>query len=148
MNLCLECDCAISHKVSKYSINKFGISLCIKHQKWIEFMEDKTTDEVITLYFALKERGVPAKIEKYDGHKHIDIAIPEARMNIEVDGTHHNHNKRQALTDLKRTYYSFLKGYFTLRIPNSLVNDNRTINETANLIVGILKESYEKTKSK
>ena len=111
-------------------------------------MEDKTTDEVITLYFALKERGVPAKIEKYDGHKHIDIAIPEARVNIEVDGTHHNHNKRQALTDLKRTYYSFLKGYFTLRIPNSLVNDNRTINETANLIVGILEDSYEKTKSK
>lgn len=104
-------------------------------------MENQTTFETIRLYFALKERGVPAEMEKFDGYKHIDIAIPEAKINIEVDGKHHNYQKRQALTDLKRTYYSFVKGYLTLRIPNVLVYDEFTLNETADFIVGILNEN-------
>lgn len=110
MNLCLECNRKISDNVFNYSINKYGIPLCIEHQDWIEYMETKTTFEAIRLYFALKKRGVPAQMEKFDGFKQIDIAIPEAKVNIEVDGKHHNYDKQQALADLKRTYYSFLKG--------------------------------------
>ena len=99
-----------------------------------------TTYETIRLYFALKKRGVPAEMEKFDGYKHIDIAIPEARVNIEVDGGHHNFNRNQALSDLKRTYYSFKKGYLTLRIPNSLVTTDSYLNETADYIVDFLNE--------
>jgi len=47
-----------------------------------------------------------------DGYKHIDIAIPEAKINIEIDGVHHNYNAQQALSDLKRTYYSFKKIFY------------------------------------
>jgi very-short-patch-repair endonuclease len=59
--------------------------------------------------------------------------------NIEVDGVHHNLQHRQALADLKRTYHSFLKGYFTLRIPNTLIH--WSIDETADYIVDFLNES-------
>jgi hypothetical protein len=35
----------------------------------------------------LKKREVPAELEKFDGHKTIDIAVADARVNIEVDGS-------------------------------------------------------------
>ena len=107
-------------------------------------MQTKTTQETIRLYFALKERGVHAEMEKFDGYKHIDIAIPRSKVNIEVDGLHHNSDSNQALSDLKRTYYSFLKGYLTLRIPNSLVYDDYILNETADYIVNFLIEKYNR----
>ncbi|WP_245576603.1 hypothetical protein [Flexithrix dorotheae] len=141
MELCLECGRNISDNVFNFSVKKYGIPLCMEHQNWIDYMETETTFEVIRLYFALKKKGVPAQMEKFDGYKHIDIAIPEARVNIEVDGKHHNYSKKQALADLKRTYFSFIKGYFTLRIPNSLVYEECTLEETADFIVGILNES-------
>jgi very-short-patch-repair endonuclease len=133
---CLECGCYINPQVFSYSANYFGIPLCIQDQKWILSKKDTTTFEAVQLYFALKERGVPAQLEKYDGFKHIDIAIPEAKVNIEVDGGHHNYNNKQALADLKRTYHSFLKGFFTLRIPNSLVKGH--LEETADYITDLL----------
>jgi len=105
-------------------------------------MIDQTTSETLALYFALRERGVPAELEKFDGHKTIDIAVTDAKVNIEVDGAHHNYDVRQALADLKRTYFSFLKGYLTLRIPNSLVRLN--LEETADYITGFLIENRDK----
>ena len=142
--VCCECATSLSYDVIKYSSQKYGIHLCIKHQRWIENMQTKTTQETIRLYFALKERGVHAEMEKFDGYKHIDIAIPRSKVNIEVDGLHHNSDSNQALSDLKRTYYSFLKGYLTLRIPNSLVYDDYILNETADYIVNFLIEKYNR----
>ncbi|MFA7380572.1 MAG: hypothetical protein WC150_08935 [Bacteroidia bacterium] len=113
----------------------------MKHQVWIDNMSAQTTYETIRLYFALRQRGVPAELEKYDGTKHIDISISDAKINIEVDGAHHNFDRNQALTDLMRTYYSFLKGYYTLRIPNSLVYDDKILEKTADWIVNLLNES-------
>lgn len=144
MGYCCECRINLPYNVFEYSVQKFGLPLCITHQRWIENMESITTNETIRLYFALKERGVPAQMEKFDGFKHIDIAVPEAKVNIEVDGKHHNTETKQALSDLKRTYHSFLKGYFTLRIPNSLVRDDYTLNETADYIVEILNINVNK----
>ncbi|MEN9917876.1 MAG: hypothetical protein RL662_312 [Bacteroidota bacterium] len=144
MNSCLECNCYIDYKVQKYSIDNFGVSLCINHQHWFRNMEQISTIECIRLYFALKVRGVPAQLEKFDGFKHIDIAIPEAKVNIEVDGSHHNYSTKQALADLKRTYHSFLKGYLTLRIPNSLVKNDFVLEETADYIVGFLNENRQR----
>jgi hypothetical protein len=142
MNICLECSCNISYQVHNYSCGYFGVPLCISHQKWIKEQEKVSTFSAISLYFALKQRGVPAQLEKFDGYKHIDIAIPEARVNIEVDGGHHNYNNRQALSDLKRTYHSFLKGYLTLRIPNSLIEFN--LEETADYISEMLEINKER----
>jgi len=40
-----------------------------------------------------------------------------------------------------RSYYSFIKGYVTLRIPNCLVRDKVTIEKTAKFINKFLRES-------
>lgn len=134
---CIECNRYIEWDVFNHALENFGAPLCIDHQHWIA--NSGTTPEAFHLYLALKLRGVPAELEKYDGYKTIDIAIPEAKVNIEVDGAHHNLDNRQALADLKRTYHSFLKGYYTLRIPNKLIHWN--LDETADYIVGFLNES-------
>lgn len=141
MNFCIECGCNISQSVFEYSLNNIGYPLCMNHQKWLSdiFYNSTTTPQAIELYFALKRRGVPAELEKWDGFKTIDIAVVEARVNIEVDGKHHNYSHLQALSDLKRTFYSFQKGFLTLRIPNSLVE--WSIEETADYITGFLIES-------
>ena len=136
-NGCIECNEYLEKKVYHYSIENFGAPLCYHHQHWIRGVQ--TTDFARDLYFALRQRGVPAQLEKDDGFKSIDIAIPECKINIEVDGKHHNTNAKQALADLKRTYHSFLKGYYTLRIPNSLIAYD--IEETADYIVDFLNAS-------
>ena len=102
----------------------------------------ESSPESVKLYQALRKRDVPAELEKWDGYKHIDIAIVEAKINIEVDGNHHAYNHKQALADLKRTYYSFRKGYITLHLPNLLIKER--LDETCDLIVGILNESNVK----
>lgn len=100
---------------------------------------NKATEKQKRLFYALKKQGVPAKLELYDGHKTIDIAVPDAMINIEVDGVPHNSFGKQALSDLKRTYYSMKKGYYTIRIPNSLIDHH--FEEAVDLIVGILNQS-------
>ena len=138
---CIECGFNIPYDVYQYSINHFGHPLCRHDQNWIKEMIHfgNTTYQTVNLYLALKSCGVPVEIEKYDGYKHIDIAIPKHKFNIEIDGMHHNYNSYQALQDLKRTYHSFKKGFFTIRIPNSLV-ENR-LNEAVDYILKFLNES-------
>ena len=103
---CLECDCAIQKAVYNYSTDYFGVPLCMQHQKWIiqKIEQSSVTEESLILYFLLKDNGVDAELEKYDGHKSVDIVIESAKVHIEVDGGHHNYNSKQALADLKRTF--------------------------------------------
>lgn len=136
---CLHCHRHIDQKVYNFSTGKYKYPLCIPCQEWYETKPVKTTPEAIELYLSLKLRGVPAELEKFDGYKTIDIAVVDARVNIEVDGPQHNYKYEQALSDLKRTLYSFQKGYLTLRIPNTLINNN--LEETADSITDFLKLS-------
>lgn len=140
-NTCTECSCFVDYNIFKYSIDNYGLPLCRKCQDWIKQMTYQTTQETITLYFALKQRSVPAELEKFDGYKTIDIAVTEAKVNIEVDGQHHNFDPFQALSDLKRTYHAFKKGYLTLRIPNSLIRFH--LDQTADLITEFLMENRD-----
>lgn len=141
MNNCLNCNNHLSEREFYYSIENFNYPLCIVCQQSLREKIDITTKENLELYFALRGRGVPAELEKFDGYKTIDIAIVDARVNIEVDGNHHKFNVKQALSDLKRTYYSFLKGYLTLRIPNSLILFH--LDETADMITAFLNENKQ-----
>ena len=93
------------------------------------------------MYRELVKLGIRAELEKYDGFKHIDIAIVQAKVNIEIDGGHHNYSHKQALRDLKRTFHSFKKGYVTLRVPNSLVKNH--LKETAKYIAEFIYESID-----
>ena len=82
---------------------------------------------------------MPAQLEKYDGYKNVDIAVVEARVNIEIDGVHHADNADQAFADLQRAFYSFKKGFFTLRIPDVLVRQN--LKQTADYVTAFLNET-------
>ncbi len=140
---CNQCNSTITKDEFSYSVNHYERPLCRACQKPNSSPKKNTpepTPQAKYLYNVLRQRGVPARLEQFDGFKHIDIAIPEVKVNIEVDGGHHNYDKKQALADLKRTYYSFRKGYLTLRIPNSLL-EKENIHETANYIVEFLNES-------
>ena len=46
------------------------------------------------------------------------------------------------LSDIKRTFYSIVDGYITLRIPNVLIREE--LNETANFLVEFILERYYK----
>ena len=133
---CNRCKLSISEQVYDYSTENFFKPLCIKHQP---------TPEATKLGHLLKNKGWYVEFEKYDRYKHIDIAIVKAKVNIEIDGKQHQKVK-QALADLKRTYYSFMKGFITLRIPNCLVRDEKTIETTAKFINEFLNESKEQLK--
>ena len=137
-DLCLECNCIITNKVNNYSIQNYGVPLCIKHQEWIDKISNISSLFAIRLYFDLKQRGVPAELEKYDKFKHIDIVVECAKLHIEVDGSQHNLDAKQALSDIKRTYYSLKDGYYTIRIPNCLTKEMNYLLETANYITEII----------
>ena len=136
---CRNCSAAINQHVISYSTNEFGHPLCIPCQQDVGNKFNYSTKETINLYFSLRERGVPAKLEKFDGYKNIDIAVVEARVNIEVNGAHHLNNADQAFADLKRTFFSFKKGFLAVRIPNVLVKHN--LNQTADYVTKFLKET-------
>lgn len=122
-------------------MENFELPLCIPCQDDFKFKSQKASPLSIILYKQLKKRGVPAELEKWDGTKTIDIAVVDAKVNIEVDGSQHNFNAQQALSDLLRTLLAFKKGYLTLRVPNSLVKYD--LEKTADLITEFLMESKE-----
>lgn len=153
---CNLCKDDITPEEFAFSISHFGKPLCRTHQSEEKRKSPHTskqtqrihpspnpTPEARKICAWLVKFGWKAELEKWDGFKHIDIAVVDAKVNIEIDGKQHNFDKEQALRDLKRTYHSFKKGYVTLRIPNSLVRDDPTIEETARYIHAFLKRSLE-----
>lgn len=70
---------------------------------------------------ALRDRGLFIWVEHWDGHKHVDICIPEAKINIEIDGLHHFTNPEQIEADFKREFYSEESKIDTIHIPNELI---------------------------
>lgn len=143
---CNECNKTIPEEVYKYSKEHFSRALCrdcqvdFKGKKVFEKKKNKPepTPQALKLGNLLKSMGYKVEFEKYDGYKHIDIAIVNKKVNIEVDGGQH-HGTQQALRDLKRTFYSWNKSYVTLRIPNCLTKED-TIEETAKYIDKFLKK--------
>ena len=79
------------------------------------------TKEALALKEALEKHGVLVYQELDDGHKTIDLTIPRAKLNIEVDGIQHLTNPNQIVADLSRGYYSHKDGYDTMHIPNEMI---------------------------
>ncbi len=80
------------------------------------------TKQALALSDALERNGIKTKLELFDGHKHIDITVPSARLDIEIDGISHLINHKQIVADLNRGYYSHHSGYNTMHIPNEMVD--------------------------
>lgn len=80
------------------------------------------TKETQNLKTALEKLGIQVYVEVDDGHKHIDLTIPKAKINVEIDGIQHLTNPNQIIADLNRGYYSHKKGFSTMHIPNEMIN--------------------------
>lgn len=76
-------------------------------------------------------------VKMASGHKKIIF------QHLKIIPGHHNFNTHQALSDLKRTYFSFMKGNLAIRIPNSLVRYH--LDQTADLITEMLKKNKPKS---
>lgn len=132
---CIKCKNTISDAEFRYSNDNFGKALCRTHQPTLEARK---------LGRKLEQLGDWNVIfEYYDGHKTVDIRLPGPKVDIEVDGLQHVATKLQALSDLKRTFYSYKNdGFITLHVPNILVRDDATINEVAEFINEFLEVNY------
>lgn len=138
---CSHCRSGMNERAIKYAVEHFHLPLCWKCQNWYKQKITKTTHEAILLYLSLKNRYVPVELEKTDGDKTIDIAVTDARVNIEIDRKHRPTNPQQAFTDLHNATYSIDKGFITLRIPNTLVKHYP--DETADYITRFLNSSRQ-----
>lgn len=87
-----------------------------------------STPETLALKEALEERGIHVRVEPFDGFKHIDIGIPKAKLNVEVDGIQHLTNPSQIVADLDRGYFSNKKyGFATMHIPNEMIRSHEAL---------------------
>jgi len=66
----------------------------------------------------LKKLGVKVNEEVWDGHKTVDLSVPDGKLDIEVDGLQHLTDPQQIITDFKRSGYSREDGYETIRVHN------------------------------
>jgi very-short-patch-repair endonuclease len=108
----------------------------------------KPTIQEIDLLEALRKRGVDCVSGKSDSYKSIDISIPSAKIDIEIDGLHHYTNPRQLKSDFYRSYWSLKRdGYDTIHIPNMAIDNY--LEKVADAIAQVAKEAIdEKIKCK
>ncbi|MGL4908343.1 MAG: hypothetical protein ACRC3G_03330 [Bacteroidales bacterium] len=99
--------------------------ICVGCQTTIKNLKQrnsKVTNEQSMLYLAFKHRGVAAELEHQvfydteDTNKKItlDIAVPNAKLYIEVNRMQHAHDFKQQIKDLRRTHYYFLNVFFAV----------------------------------
>ncbi|HDZ15621.1 hypothetical protein LCGC14_1008020 [marine sediment metagenome] len=135
---CLECNKELSYDAHRKAMDRLGVELCEMHQRRIiKLIEiNKTPREAIQLYYGLKESGVNAMLEWWDGTKSIDIAISRVKLNIEIDTEYHMMTHEQAINDLEEAMHSFKNGFTTIRIPHVLIK--YYLKETVVNILGIM----------
>jgi len=105
----------------------------------------KITPQARKLSDALRRRGIKNTLEAYDGYKHVDILIPWANLNIEIDGKQHLLNSRQLYSDLKRDSYSHEDETSTIRVSNETVDNN--LDELADSIAKVARKRHREEDS-
>lgn len=135
---CLECNIELGYLDHKHSMDSLGIELCEQHRTRMEKLIDQngTPLEAVQLYYGLKEEGVHAMLEWWDGKKSVDIAISRVKLNIEIDCEYHMLTHEQAINDLEEAMHSFKNGFTTIRIPHVLIK--HYLKETVFNIIGIM----------
>ncbi|MFA6446274.1 MAG: DUF559 domain-containing protein [Candidatus Paceibacterota bacterium] len=90
------------------------------------------------LYEALKDRGISSRLIYPDGHKTIDIALPNSKLYIEIDGIQHYDDPDQIISDIERAVYSEKDGFHTIRFTNQLIDTH--LDQIADAIVKVVKK--------
>lgn len=136
--ICLECKKELGYSDHRNAMETLGVELCTEHRyRMLKLMETNNTPrEAIQLYYGLKEAGIAAMLEWWDGNKSIDIAIARVKLNIEIDSEYHMMTHEQAINDLEKAMHSFKNGFTTIRIPHVLIK--YYLKETVNNIIGIM----------
>ena len=101
------------------------------------------TRHTLMLADELEKLGVHVKLEHWDGHKHIDIFIPEAKISLEIDGLRHYTNPQQIIADFHRDYFSNKGEIFVKHIPNELIETH--VKEIATAIATVVTITLTKT---
>jgi very-short-patch-repair endonuclease len=102
----------------------------------------KSTPQTVFLAQALKQRGIVVELEHWDGHKHVDIFIPKAKIYIEIDGAQHDMRPKQVFADFNRDYFSAKEGFFTKHITNQEIENH--LETIANAIAKVVNKSSNK----
>ena len=100
------------------------------------------TKQAYSLYEELKKNNVSAILEYNDGHKCVDIGIPNARLYIEIDGPNHLNSPGQIEKDFERDHYSEIDGFRTMHISNHSIDED--LKKIASAIAIITKKRKEK----
>ncbi|HEY2350801.1 MAG TPA: hypothetical protein VGH64_17395 [Puia sp.] len=125
---CIECGKPISWGVHVFSQRIYGHSLCLKDQ--CEIAESGATGEAVDLYLALKSRKFPLVLDYFDGHKHIDMALP-GRLYIEVNDPYLL-TSHQAMNELTNSVYSLEKKIPTIMISHTMLENPKTFDHVVN----------------
>jgi very-short-patch-repair endonuclease len=104
--------------------------------------QNEPTPQAKSLHEALNERDIHNELEFGDGHKRVDISIPSARLNIEIDGKYHLTDPEHLFRDLERDSYSHSDGIDTIRVPNFYVDE--CLDEVADSIAEVAKRRAKK----
>ncbi len=136
--ICLECKKELGYVDHKNAMDSLGVELCFEHHKRMKalIVKNDTPLEAIQLYYGLKEAGVNAMLEWWDGKKSVDIAISRVKLNIEIDTEYEKLTEQQAIHNLEQAMNSFKNGFTTIRIPHIVVR--YYLNETVKNIMGIM----------
>jgi len=93
---------------------------------------------------ALEKRGIEVISEHYDGHKNIDIFLPDVKIAIEIDGLQHVEDPKQIIADFSREHYSDQNNIHTMHIVNSVVDKHsEEIADALAIIVNEQKPRYQ-----
>lgn len=135
---CLECKKELGYLDHKNAMDSLGVELCVKHHSRMQDLikHNDTPLEAVQLYYALKEAGINAMLEWWDGKKSIDIAISRVKLNIEIDSEYDKLTEEDAINNLEKAMHSFKNGFTTIRIPHIVVR--YYLNETVKNIIGIM----------
>lgn len=96
------------------------------------------TPQAKKLQEAIEKYEIEVIAEYFDGYKHVDLFLPEARIAIEVDGLQHVSDPKQIMIDFQREHYSKLNNIDTLHLENSVVVKH--LDEIAKAISDVVKE--------
>jgi very-short-patch-repair endonuclease len=97
-----------------------------------------STPNEINLYNALSRRSIKAELQHWDGHKHVDLAIIDPRIYIEVDEIQHFTDPHQIISDFERSHYSDVEGYHTFFVTDQILEDNEKLNQVADALAKVV----------
>jgi very-short-patch-repair endonuclease len=134
---CNVCNETITEAIYRYSMSHHGKALCTKHQKTV-------TSQAMRLSEALKKLDIQHTLEYSDGHKHVDIAIPWAKLFLEIEGQQYTFSPKQMISDHERDAHSLTAGFYTMRIPNERVD--KDVDGVAQSVARLARYMFRKIK--